>query len=44
VRPSLEDVTAADQILPTPSSSPTDPDVKKAIEILQDAGAARKAA
>ncbi len=44
VRPSLEDVTSADQLLPPPSSSPTDPDVKKAIEILQDADAARKAA
>jgi carboxyl-terminal processing protease len=44
VRPSLEDVASTDQILPAPSSSPTDPDVKKAIEILQDAGAARKAA
>jgi len=44
VRPSLEDVTSTDQVLPAPSSSPTDPDVKKAIEILQDSGAARKAA
>ena len=44
VRPSLEDITSADQILPVPSSSPSDPDIKKAIEILQDAGAARKAA
>lgn len=44
VRRSLEDVTLTDQTLPAPSSSPTDPDVKKAIEILQDAGAARKAA
>ena len=44
VRPSLEDVASADQLLPPPSSSPTDPDIKKAIEILQDAGAARKAA
>jgi len=43
VRPSV-DITSADQILPTPSSSPSDPDIKKAIEILQDAGAARKAA
>jgi carboxyl-terminal processing protease len=43
VRPSLDDVTSADEVLPAPSSSPTDPDVKKAIEILQDA-AARKAA
>ena len=44
VRPPLEDVTAVDVYPPAPSSSPTDPDVKKAIEILQDAGAARKAA
>lgn len=44
VRPSLEDITSADQILPTPSSSPSDPDIKKAVEILQDSGAARKAA
>ena len=44
VRPSLEDIASADQLLPTPSSSPSDPDIKKAIEVLQDAGAARKAA
>jgi carboxyl-terminal processing protease len=44
VRPSPEDVTAADEYPPAPSSSPTDPDVKKAIEILQDATPARKAA
>src|SRR5271170_6538938 len=44
VRPSPEDVTAVDVYPPAPSSSPTDPDIKKAIEILQDAGAARKAA
>jgi carboxyl-terminal processing protease len=44
VRPSIDDVTSADQVLPAPSSSPTDPDVKKAIEILQDSSAARKAA
>ncbi len=44
VRPAPEDVTAPDQYPPAPSSSPTDPDVKKAIEILQGAGAARKAA
>jgi hypothetical protein len=30
--------------MPAPSSSPSDPDVKKAIEILQDPNAARKAA
>jgi carboxyl-terminal processing protease len=44
VRPSLDDVTSTDEVLPPPSSSPTDPDVIKAIEILKDAGAARKAA
>jgi carboxyl-terminal processing protease len=44
VRPSLDDVTSTDEVLPAPSSSPTDPDVKKAIEILQDAAPARKAA
>jgi carboxyl-terminal processing protease len=44
VRPSPEDVTAADVYPPAPSSSPTDPDVKKAIEILLDATPARKAA
>jgi carboxyl-terminal processing protease len=44
VRPSPEDVTAADEYPPAPSSSPSDPDVKKAIEILQDATPARKAA
>jgi carboxyl-terminal processing protease len=44
VRPAPEDVTAADQYPPAPSSSPTDPDIKKAIEILQGAAAPRKAA
>ncbi len=44
VRPSLEDVTSADEYSPAPSSSPTDPDVKKAIEILQGANTERKAA
>ena len=44
VRPSLEDVTSTEEVLPVPSSSPSDPDVKKAIEILQDPNAARKAA
>jgi carboxyl-terminal processing protease len=44
VRPLVEDFTSAEQVLPPPSSSPTDPDVKKAIEILQQAGAAQKAA
>ena len=44
VRPSPDDITAADEYPPAPSSSPTDPDVKKAVEILQGTGAARKAA
>ena len=44
VRPAPEDITAPDQYPPAPSSSPTDPDVKKAIEILQGAAAPRKAA
>ena len=44
VRPLVDDFTSAEQDLPPPSSSPTDPVVKKAIEILQQAGAARKAA
>jgi carboxyl-terminal processing protease len=44
VRPAIEDVTSADEVLPPPSSSPGDPDVQKAIEILQDPNAARKAA
>jgi carboxyl-terminal processing protease len=44
VRPAVDDFTSAEQVLPPPSSSPTDPDVKKAIEILEQAGAAQKAA
>jgi carboxyl-terminal processing protease len=45
VRPSAEDVAAAnDQNPPVPSSSPNDPVVKKAIELLQGAGSERKAA
>jgi carboxyl-terminal processing protease len=44
VRPAPEDVTAVDQYPPPPSSSPSDPDVKKAIEILQSPAAERKAA
>jgi carboxyl-terminal processing protease len=45
VRPSAEDVAAAnDQNPPAPSSSPNDPVVKKAIELLQGAGSERKAA
>ena len=45
VRPLPDDVAeVTDQKLPVASSSPSDPVVKKAIEILQDAGATRKAA
>jgi carboxyl-terminal processing protease len=44
VRPAIEDVTSTEDVMPAPSSSPSDPDVKKAIEILQDPNAARKAA
>ena len=44
VRPPIDDVTSADEVLPPPSSSPSDPDVKKAVEILEGAGAERKAA
>jgi len=44
VRPAVDDFTSAEQVLPPPSSSPTDPDVKKAVEILEQAGAAQKAA
>jgi len=44
VRPLPDDVSALnDKTLPVPTSSPTDPVVKKAIEILQ-APAVRKAA
>lgn len=45
VRPSLDDSAALDGPAPVePSSSPSDPVVKKAIEVLQGAGGARKAA
>jgi carboxyl-terminal processing protease len=44
VRPAPEDVTTADVYPPAPSSSPSDPVVKKAVEILQGAAAPRKAA
>jgi carboxyl-terminal processing protease len=45
VRPLPDDVaTVNDQKQPSASSSPGDPVVKKAIEVLQDAGAVRKAA
>jgi carboxyl-terminal processing protease len=44
VRPAIEDVTSTEEVMPAPTSSPSDPDVKKAIEILQDPNAAKKAA
>ncbi|MGA3295066.1 MAG: S41 family peptidase [Candidatus Acidiferrales bacterium] len=45
VRPSPEDLAASDdQYPPAPSSSLTDPVVKKALDVLQGAGAAQKAA
>jgi carboxyl-terminal processing protease len=44
VRLPIEDITSVDEVLPPPSSSPTDPDIKKAVEILQNPGAAQKAA
>jgi carboxyl-terminal processing protease len=45
VRPLPDDVaTVNDQKQPSASGSPSDPVVKKAIEVLQDAGAVRKAA
>jgi carboxyl-terminal processing protease len=44
VRLPVEDITSVDEVLPPPSSSPTDPDIKKAVEILQNPGAAQKAA
>jgi len=44
VRPSLNDIAALDQAPPAPSSSLDDPVVKKAVEILQGAGAGQKKA
>jgi carboxyl-terminal processing protease len=44
VRLSPDELAAEGDNLPAPSSSPSDPDVKKAIEILQSPDAARKAA
>jgi carboxyl-terminal processing protease len=44
VQPPVEDVTSLEQVLPPPSSSTTDPDIKKAVEILENPAAARKAA
>jgi carboxyl-terminal processing protease len=44
VHPALDEAAAAAMDEPVPSSSLTDPVVKKAIEILQDGGSQRKAA
>jgi carboxyl-terminal processing protease len=44
IHPALDDATSAVQDLPMPSSSTSDPVVKKAIEILQNGGSLRKAA
>jgi carboxyl-terminal processing protease len=44
IHPALDDSTSAVQDLPMPSSSTSDPVVKKAVEILQNGGAQRKAA
>ena len=44
VHPAMDDATAAANDVPAPSSSPNDPVVKKAIEILQNGGSQRKAA
>lgn len=44
VRPSAEDLASDDEYPPLPSSSPTDPVVKKALDVLQAAAGAQKAA
>jgi carboxyl-terminal processing protease len=44
VHPSLDDAAAAAAALPAPSSSLSDPVVKKAVDILQSGGSQRKAA
>jgi carboxyl-terminal processing protease len=44
VHPALDDASAAANTLPAPSSSMSDPVVKKAVEILQTGGSQRKAA
>jgi len=44
VHPAMDEATAASTILPAPSSSLSDPVVKKAVEILQSGGPQRKAA
>jgi len=44
VHPAMDDASAAAAPLPAPSSSLSDPVVKKAVEILQSGGSQRKAA
>jgi C-terminal processing protease CtpA/Prc len=44
IHPVLDDATPAVQDLPVPSSSISDPVVKKAVEILQTSGSQKKAA
>jgi len=44
VHPAMDDASAAATSLPAPSSSLSDPVVKKAVEILQNGGSQRKAA
>jgi carboxyl-terminal processing protease len=44
VRPGPDELALLDEYPPAPSSSPSDPVIKKALEILQGAAAARKAA
>jgi carboxyl-terminal processing protease len=44
VHPAMDDASAATVNIPAPSSSLSDPVVKKAVEILQNGGSQRKAA
>jgi carboxyl-terminal processing protease len=44
VHPAMDDASAAPAALPVPSSSLSDPVVKKAVDILQSSGSQRKAA
>ena len=44
VHPAMDDATAAANDVPAPSSSPNDPVVKKAIEILQGMGGSQRKA
>jgi C-terminal processing protease CtpA/Prc len=44
VHPAMDDAAAAAAALPAPSSSLSDPVVKKAVDILQSGGSQRKAA